>query len=280
MKTSIKLTTLVLATALLTACGSSSSNSDSLGDEKSIATSKYQTVQNEDGNNILLDNNSSLMWINNVGDCFEGVIEPDTDNCTNLVSGEYSDWRYPTKAELSKLIKETHADNTVSLEYANSICVVGTASDGWVKTHNSNDVGAILDIKPGNAGLRCVRDIPLDATDAFSQQDYFTGQTRYFVNDSDDYADRTFDVNGTYSGFLRGSVSISGDYTVSDTGISINNLKYPHLVYTYDESESNESVKTYNLVKTILNNGADVVTTSIVHIYTSSSERDADPFFK
>lgn len=103
----------------------------------------------------LLDNETNLVWINDVTGCFAGIVNP-TTQCDELTFGGRSDWRIPTAQEMSELI--TAVDGAgMMLNYINSSCALMSTSDAvWVFTENSNSPGTMTMMEPGNAGLRCV----------------------------------------------------------------------------------------------------------------------------
>jgi hypothetical protein len=116
---------------------------------------------------ILIDNIAQRTWVNGSHACKINS-NTKTDNnaehpssidakahCASLDFGGYQDWRAPTSAEISEMI--IHADmKNVKLNYRNPNCQFMAASDGFVKTENTNEPGKIVD-SAVNSGTRCVR---------------------------------------------------------------------------------------------------------------------------
>ena len=107
---------------------------------------------------VLIDNETNLVWVNDVRGCFAGIVTP-TNQCEDLTFAGSSDWRTPTPDEMVELLSEI-SDRGMSLNYINSACALMSTSDStvWVFTENSSSPGLTTTNKPGNAGLRCVRD--------------------------------------------------------------------------------------------------------------------------
>jgi len=116
-----------------------------------------QMIMEMSNDETLIDNTNSTEWINDARGCFAGVVDQDTDKCDTLEFAGHSDWRYPTTEEMVELILSA-LDEGVQLNYINPFCAVMTTSDGYVMTENSNRPGTTFTNKPGNAGLRCIRD--------------------------------------------------------------------------------------------------------------------------
>jgi len=128
-------------------------------DNCTIDTTKTNTFEKRivGSDELLVDSKQSLTWVNGVDACFAGIVSKTSDSCKSLTFGGRSDWRYPTSNELSSLISRANSQG-VNLNYIVSHCVHGTASDGYVYTHNHSNVGQIFTTTPSNAGLRCVSD--------------------------------------------------------------------------------------------------------------------------
>lgn len=157
------------------------------------------------GGEILIDQTSGLTWINGgaLDSRGDGCVSPanvgDTeltqanDRCLSQQYAGFDDWRAPTAAELSDLIKSTDAAD-VDLNYLNPACPALATSDGFVRTENDNPtaVSAFPDAATGDifvksdgssisllsdlglpAGVRCVR----TGTDAEPKS--ATGSTRF-----------------------------------------------------------------------------------------------------
>lgn len=139
---------------------------------------------------ILVDTKTGLTWVNGgaLDSRGDGCVSPANvgptelaqanDRCSAQQYAGFDDWRAPTAAELSDLIKSADADTSVSLKYLNPACPALVASDGFVRTENDNPAAA--SVQPGaatgdiftagdgstimvladlglNAGVRCVR---------------------------------------------------------------------------------------------------------------------------
>ncbi|MDB2562105.1 Ig-like domain-containing protein [Sulfurimonas sp.] len=105
-----------------------------------------------------------------------------------------------------------------------------------------------------------------------TQSAYFMGNTKYFVNSNGEYATRTFNVNGTYTGTYLGQ-AVDGNYSIGANGLTITLGTSNKLVYTYVGVSG--TGREYDSVKTIGNN----TSTATVHIYDTQAERDADSYF-
>jgi len=90
-------------------------------------------------------------WLSSV--CF---VDTKSQLCEDVEFAGHTDWRSPTKAELSQLFSSVKTQK-IQLKYINASCAVSTASDGHVFTENTEMAGKVLDYTPENSGLRCVR---------------------------------------------------------------------------------------------------------------------------
>lgn len=105
---------------------------------------------------ILIDNETDLVWINDVRGCFAAIVNPTTE-CAELTFAGQSDWRVPTADEMAELLTEI-AEREMNLNYINVNCPLMSTSDTiWVFTENTDTPGLMTMNQPGNAGLRCVR---------------------------------------------------------------------------------------------------------------------------
>jgi hypothetical protein len=104
---------------------------------------------------ILIDTKTNLVWVNDIRGCFAGIVTPMTQ-CEMLSFAGRMDWRTPTVAEMSELLKEIAA-REMNLNYINTSCgLMSTNEMTWVFTENTDKAGATTTATPGNAGLRCV----------------------------------------------------------------------------------------------------------------------------
>lgn len=104
---------------------------------------------------ILMDNETGLVWVNDIRGCFAGIINPEME-CGMLVFAGRDDWRTPTSSEMSTLLSAI-AERNMNLNYINTACSLMSTSDGvWVFTENTDMPGGTTMAMPGNAGLRCV----------------------------------------------------------------------------------------------------------------------------
>ncbi|MEE9350257.1 MAG: hypothetical protein V3U80_09440 [Flavobacteriaceae bacterium] len=150
MKNSVKVWALILILSLTVSC--KDDDEDQGGED-----ARFEKV-NEGNTDMetIKDLTTNLEWINGVGGCFAGVVNPGMQ-CSESMFAGLNDWRLPTPTELSELIIAIDAKN-MELNYINSSCaLMSTSMPKWVMTENSNNPGTITETEPGNAGLRCVR---------------------------------------------------------------------------------------------------------------------------
>ncbi|MGV6817214.1 MAG: Lcl domain-containing protein [Thiotrichales bacterium] len=122
--------------------------------------SSTATMANGSGE-ILVDTKTGLTWINGgaLDSRGDGCVSPANagptelaqvnDRCVAQQYAGFDDWRAPSAAELSDLIKSADADASVSLKYLNPACPALVASDGFVRTENDNPSAA--SVQPGAA---------------------------------------------------------------------------------------------------------------------------------
>jgi hypothetical protein len=125
-------------------------------DETPAADTRFeQEFVGADEMEILIDTKTNLVWVNDIRGCFAGVVTPMTQ-CEMLTFAGRSDWRTPTVAEMSELLKEIAA-REMNLNYINAACgLMSTSEMTWVFTENTDMPGETTTATPGNAGLRCV----------------------------------------------------------------------------------------------------------------------------
>ena len=100
---------------------------------------------------LLIDAETDLVWINDARGCFAAIIDPTTE-CAEFTFAGRDDWRVPTAAELSELLREIDA-REMNLNYINPTCGLMSSSDSvWVFTENTDMAGEITTARPGNAG--------------------------------------------------------------------------------------------------------------------------------
>jgi len=172
-----------LTAMTLSACNSSN-NGTSTPNPSTPNFSAVTASAGNGGGEMLIDVDNNLTWINdtvldaNRDGCISpgnvGPTEPATANsrCENQTYGGFNDWRAPTTVELQTLITTAVASNT-TMKYLNPICPALVATDGIVRTENSNPAAAsnFPNAKAGDllgtslsalngvpAGVRCVRD--------------------------------------------------------------------------------------------------------------------------
>jgi hypothetical protein len=147
MKASLK----VLAVLLMIVLTSCSSDDDEKVDNRFESKNKGNIDME-----TLLDKETNLEWVNGVGGCFGGIVNPGTQ-CDESTFANHDDWRVPTPEEMSTLIKEIDKRD-MNLNYINPSCgFMSTSMPKWVLTENSNNPGEMTEMEPANAGLRCVR---------------------------------------------------------------------------------------------------------------------------
>ena len=128
-------------------------------DEKEEIESERFTKEMYTADNFetIKDNETKLEWVNDTRGCFAGIVTPNMQ-CADTDFADFSDWRTPTADEMSTLIKEIASKN-MKLNYINTSCaIMSTSEEVWVFTENSSTPGQKTTQKPGNAGLRCVRE--------------------------------------------------------------------------------------------------------------------------
>ena len=69
---------------------------------------------------LLIDAETDLVWINDARGCFAAIIDPTTE-CAEFTFAGRDDWRVPTAAELSELLREIDA-REMNLNYINPTC--------------------------------------------------------------------------------------------------------------------------------------------------------------
>jgi len=106
---------------------------------------------------ILTDTETGLVWVNDARGCFAAIIIATTE-CDDLTFAGQSDWRTPSQDELVELLTEIDARD-MNLNYINPDCGLMSTADTtvWVFTENTTMAGSVTMNKPGNAGIRCVR---------------------------------------------------------------------------------------------------------------------------
>lgn len=133
---------------------------------------------------ILVDTKTNLEWINQTGldSAGDGCVSPSNVGTTEPAEAEgrcelqnfagHDDWRAPTGAELSEIIKVTATTNGVVLKYLVAACPANVSTQNMIRTENANaavqsafpnaSTGDILansvaDMRGVPAGVRCVR---------------------------------------------------------------------------------------------------------------------------
>ncbi len=133
---------------------------------------------------ILVDTKTNLEWINQTGldSAGDGCVSPSNVGSTEPSEADgrcelqnfagHDDWRAPTGAELSEIIKVTSATNGVVLKYLIAACPANVSTQNMIRTENDNSavqsafpnaaVGDVLatsvaDMKGVLSGVRCVR---------------------------------------------------------------------------------------------------------------------------
>lgn len=142
---------------LLLAVGFTAFVSSCKKEETTPADTRFESVKTgSDNMETIIDTETNLEWVNDNRGCFGGIIEP-SNECMESTFAGHEDWRTPTAAELSTLIKAIN-ERDMKLNYINSSCaLMSTSAATWVFTENAAEPGNMTTMKPGNAGLRCVR---------------------------------------------------------------------------------------------------------------------------
>lgn len=160
----------LVASLLIVGCGSSSS-------DKSSNVKRF-TNKTVSGDTVEQDNQKKLQWVGSAGadgnacqanrtaDTEAGAVASANDHCFSLVFAGQNDWRVPTAAEQSEMLKEMLAAGQTPF-YTVPSCprlmgVDGTTAKA-VNTHNTDPVGALtawsalLQLPKTNYGVKCVR---------------------------------------------------------------------------------------------------------------------------
>ena len=160
----------LVASILIVGCGSSSNDNGSNAGRFTKMTVSGDTLEQ--------DNQTKLEWVGSAGadgkacqanpiaDMEAGAVASANDHCFSLVFAGHDDWRAPTAAEQSVMIKEMRSAGQTPF-YTVPSCprlmgVDGTTATA-VNTHNVEPVGGLtawsilLQLPKTNYGVKCVR---------------------------------------------------------------------------------------------------------------------------
>lgn len=154
MKNLFTLTALITLFAFTSCC---KDDNKATTDEKDPTDERFtKAMYSAENHETIIDNETSLEWVNDTRGCFAGIVTPGTQ-CDDTNFADMTDWRTPTPDEMAVLITEI-SERDMQLSYINTSCVImSTNMNVWVFTENSTTPGVKSTNKPGNAGLRCVR---------------------------------------------------------------------------------------------------------------------------
>jgi hypothetical protein len=179
----IVLSSLVLG-MLMIGCGSSSpvlaidneDNQTSMGQTDDQQTNNQTRFAAMTMNNqiVMQDTTTNLEWANGAGGCHPmapGITAMDAFNetvehCEMMDFSTHTDWRVPTIEEIQTFTVQMQNAGLIPF-YQNPACprVVGYNEDNTTiqntNTHNTPPIGTITDWTEQNAGVRCVRDLPV-----------------------------------------------------------------------------------------------------------------------
>lgn len=160
----------LVVSVLIVGCGSSSNDNSSNVERFTKVTVNGDTLEQ--------DNTKKLQWVgsagadgnacqaNPVADMEVGAVASANDHCFSLVFASHDDWRAPTAAEQSDMIKEMRSAGQTPFYTVPScprLMGVDGATATAVNTHNVEPVGGLtawpmlLALPKTNYGVKCVR---------------------------------------------------------------------------------------------------------------------------